>query len=306
MSQNRAAGLAVVILVMWLTSCGSGSANNAAASSVDERATTSVTSSAVTTESRANSTTSATLSTSVTTATPFTTATTTNGPTSADSPTSSTTVAPETVAPSTAPQPSATLPAIDVVPEFSASISEIDDATAARLTHSWREGCPVPLEALRLVSVTHWNYAGSATTGELIVHADVAADIVTVFDTLYGARFPIERMELVDAYGGDDDRSMAANNTSAFNCREVAWKPGVWSNHALGTAIDVNPLVNPYVSTSRVLPPEGAAFADRSIETLGGLYPGDVATAAFTDIGWGWGGTWSTAKDWQHFSVSGR
>lgn len=153
--------------------------------------------------------------------------------------------------------------------------------------------------------MTHWNFTGSATTGELVVHADFAPEIVEVFASLYEARFPIERMELVDRYEGDDDRSMAANNTSAFNCREVAWKPGVWSNHALGTAIDVNPLVNPYVSTSRVLPPEGAAFADRSVEALGGLYPGDAATAAFDDIGWIWGGTWSSAKDWQHFSASG-
>ena len=147
---------------------------------------------------------------------------------------------------------------------------------------------------------------GTATTGELVVHADFASDIVDVFRRLYEARFPIERMELVDVYEGDDDLSMAANNTSAFNCREIAWKPGVWSNHALGAAIDINPLVNPYVSNSRILPPEGAVFADRSVEALGGIYPGDVVTQAFADIGWGWGGNWSSAKDWQHFSASGR
>ena len=161
------------------------------------------------------------------------------------------------------------------------------------------------LADLRLVTVSHWSYLGDSTTGELVVHADSAAGIVDVFSKLYDAGFPIERMELVDVYDGDDDKSMAANNTSAFNCREVAWKPGVWSNHAFGTAIDVNPLVNPYVSTTRVLPPEGARFADRSVPTLGGLYPGDVATAAFADIGWIWGGTWASAKDWQHFSLSG-
>ena len=173
------------------------------------------------------------------------------------------------------------------------------------MTHSWREGCPVGLDALRLLTLSHWNYDGGVSTGELVVHVDFAEGMVDVFASLYDANFPIQRMELVDRFSGDDDLSMAANNTSAFNCREVAWKPGVWSNHALGTAIDINPLVNPYVSNSRVLPPEGAQFADRSSETLGGIYPGDVATTAMSQLGWIWGGTWSPAKDYQHFSASG-
>ncbi len=138
------------------------------------------------------------------------------------------------------------------------------------------------------------------------MRADVADSMVNVFRHLYAVRFPIERMELVDTYAGDDDRSMAANNTSAFNCREVAWRPGVWSNHALGTAIDVNPLVNPYVSGTQVLPPEGQVFADRSVEALGGIYPGSEVVTAFSNVGWTWGGTWTSAKDWQHFSLSGR
>lgn len=188
---------------------------------------------------------------------------------------------------------------------FTARIETITDSNADRLVHSWRAGCPVGLEELRLLTLSHWNFEGDAATGELVVAAGAAEDIVGVFEALFDAHFPIERMQLIDVYAGDDDLSMAANNTSAFNCREVAWKPGVWSNHAFGTAIDVNPLVNPYVSASRVLPPEGAAFADRTSPTLGGLYPGDVATAAFADIGWIWGGTWSPAKDWQHFSASG-
>jgi len=155
------------------------------------------------------------------------------------------------------------------------------------------------------VTLSHWNYAGQHSTGELVVRTDFAPSIVQVFGELYAVGFPIERMELVDAYQGDDNLSMAANNTSAFNCREVAWKPGVWSNHAFGTAIDINPLVNPYVSDSQILPPEGAAFADRSVKTLGGIYPDGPVIPAFLDIGWLWGGNWSSAKDWQHFSASG-
>ena len=189
--------------------------------------------------------------------------------------------------------------------EFSSRILEIDDTIAARMSASWRPGCPVELADLRLLELAHWNFDDRVSVGELVVHADHAEDLVSVFATLFEIRFPIERMELVDVYDGDDDRSMAANNTSAFNCREVAWKPGVWSNHAFGSAIDINPLINPYVAGPNIFPPEGEPFADRSVRATGGLYPGDAAVQAFYDIGWGWGGTWSGAKDWQHFSASG-
>ncbi|MFT7475212.1 MAG: hypothetical protein ACI81L_002149 [Verrucomicrobiales bacterium] len=220
-----------------------------------------------------------------------------------------TTTATSTSAPATTStasvEPSATLPSTVDVPGFASSISPITDEIAARLTHSWREGCPVGLEDLRLLTISHWNYDDRASTGELVVREDFAEEIVGVFHTLFQSRFPIERMEIVDAYQGDDDLSMSANNTSAFNCREVAWKPGVWSNHAFGTAIDINPLVNPYVSNTQVLPREGSAFSDRSVETLGGIYPGDAVTEAMANIGWIWGGTWSSAKDWQHFSAGG-
>ncbi len=161
------------------------------------------------------------------------------------------------------------------------------------------------LGELRYVTVRHWNYAGQSTMGELVVRADYAQSMVNVFEHLYRTRFPIERMELVDEYAGDDDRSMAANNTSAFNCREVAWKPGTWSNHAFGTAIDINPLVNPYVSATRILPPGGEPFADRSVKTLGGIYLDGEVARAFANVGWFWGGVWSSAKDYQHFSANG-
>lgn len=191
-------------------------------------------------------------------------------------------------------------------PTFSATVSEIDDTIAARMTSSWREGCPVGLDGLRHLELAHWDYDGRVAIGELVVAASVADDIVTVFAALFEAGFPIERMELVDVFDSDDDLSMAANNTSAFNCREVAWRPGVWSNHALGLAIDINPLVNPYVSSTRLLPPEGAAFTDRSLGVRGMILADDPVVRAFADIGWGWGGYWQSAKDYQHFSATGR
>lgn len=153
--------------------------------------------------------------------------------------------------------------------------------------------------------MTHWNYTGAPVQGELVIHADNVQDMIVVFTALYNAFFPIERMELVDNFEGDDNLSMAANNTSAFNCREVASNPGVWSNHAFGKAIDINPLVNPYLRGDMVLPPGGAPFIDRSVEALGGIYEGGPVVAVFDSLGWGWGGRWNSVLDWQHFSESG-
>jgi poly-gamma-glutamate synthesis protein (capsule biosynthesis protein) len=191
------------------------------------------------------------------------------------------------------------------VPRYDAAIGVIDDAVRARVTGSWRPGCPVGPEDLRLVTLDHWGYDGQEHTGELVVHTDHAESIVRVFAALYDARFPIERMELVDVFGGDDAASTRANNTAAFNCRFVVGRPGVWSEHASGRAIDVNPLVNPYTLDPNIGQPELARYLDRAQDVVGMIQPGDAAVSAFAAEGWTWGGTWSS-PDYQHFSVTGR
>jgi len=188
---------------------------------------------------------------------------------------------------------------------FEGEIAAIDDAIGARMSASWRPGCPVGLDELRLLRVTHHDFAGGVSAGELVVHRDVAIDILAVFAALFGAGYPIERIELVDVYGGDDDLSMAANNTSAFNCRFIAGTRR-WSENASGAAIDLNPLINPYVRGSQVDPPDGAAYADRSGDHPALIRPGGPVTEAFAAIGWEWGGTWASAQDYQHFSLTGR
>ncbi|RMG16018.1 MAG: M15 family peptidase [Deltaproteobacteria bacterium] len=169
---------------------------------------------------------------------------------------------------------------------------------------SWQEGCPVPLEALRLVRVTHFDFEGQVSQGELVVAAAVADEVVQIFERLYALRFPIARMERIERYGGDDDASMAANNSSAFNCRRVAGSRS-WSEHAYGTAIDLNPVQNPYVTARGVFPPAGRAYLDRSKPRPGMVVPGTVVEA-FERFGWGWGGRWRRSKDYQHFSKRGR
>ena len=181
----------------------------------------------------------------------------------------------------------------------------IDGAPRERMTSSWRPGCPVALDDLRLLTLTHWGFDRKVHRGELVVHEDQARTIRRVFRVLFEARFPIERMRLVDVYGADDDRSMAANNTSAFNCRTVEGSSS-WSEHAYGRAIDINPVQNPAVQDGRVSPPAGSRYLDRSRRVKGLIRANDVVVRTFAEIGWGWGGYWTSLKDYQHFSASGR
>lgn len=189
---------------------------------------------------------------------------------------------------------------------FQSTSSEIDAAIAARMIASWRPGCPVALSRLRLLTVTHWGLDGSVRQGELVVAAQHADAIRAVLGRLFEARFPIAQMRLVDEFGGDDDRSMAANNTSAFNCRRATGSRS-WSEHAYGRAVDVNPVQNPFVTAGGdVLPPAGRRFVDRT-SGAPGLITGDgPVVAAFAAVDWKWGGVWSSGRDYQHFSATGR
>jgi hypothetical protein len=214
-------------------------------------------------------------------ATPSTAATSTTAET-----TSTTAAAPSTTSTVTTP-PSAT----------------IETVTAADLPASWRPGCPVAPEQLRRITVTHVGFDGADHRGVLIVHADWADELVGVFATLHAAGFPIERMEPIDAYGGSDDASTAANNTSAFNCRAVTGGTG-WSRHAFGRAIDINPVQNPYVTASGlVLPPGSESYAADRTPRPGVIVEGDAVVTAFDAIGWRWGGRWADPVDHQHFDT---
>jgi hypothetical protein len=165
---------------------------------------------------------------------------------------------------------------------------------------SYEAGCPVGLDDLRLLEMPHWDFAGEIAQGEMVVAASVAADVLAAFEDIYNALFPIERMELVDHYSADDDLSMAANNTSAFNCRLITGGSS-WSRHSYGDAIDINPVQNPYVKNATVLPPAGSAYLDRGDVRPGMIVEGDAVVGAFDAIGWTWGGRWTSLKDYQHF-----
>ncbi|MEV8635218.1 M15 family metallopeptidase [Streptosporangium sp. NPDC051023] len=196
-----------------------------------------------------------------------------------------------------APSPTRTEP-----PKFSAKVSRV---TRDQVRYSWRPGCPVPLDGLRMITMTYWGFDHKPHTGKLVVNKDATDAIITVFGRLYGWRWPIYKMEPVDAYKGDDYDSIDADNTSAFNCRSATGSSH-WSQHAYGRAVDVNPRENPYLSADGTVAHKNALkFAKRPVDAPGVINPGDRVVKAFQRVGWEWGGYWTGIKDYQHFSEAG-
>ena len=160
----------------------------------------------------------------------------------------------------------------------------------------------ISLDSLSYVHVLHVDFNGNTQTGELICNTAIAQDLVDIFKSLYEAKYPIDKIRLIDEYGADDDMSMAADNTSCFNYRLVKGSSKL-SNHGLGRAIDLNPLYNPcvYLKSGEIAPPSGAAYADRSADFPYKIDTNDLAYKLFTQHGFTWGGSWNSLKDYQHF-----
>jgi len=183
---------------------------------------------------------------------------------------------------------------------FTSSIGAVPADVAAR--SSWSSECPVALEDLRYLEMTFWGFDGNAYLGEMMVHADHAHDVVTVFSALYDARFPIEEMRIYSREEIFAPPTGDLNNTSSFECRPVAGVSGTWSQHAYGRAIDINPFQNPYLRGTALEPALSGSYLDRSNRREGMIRRGDVVVTAFAGIGWGWGGNWTALTDLHHFS----
>ncbi len=204
-----------------------------------------------------------------------------------------------------------------------------------RRSGSYKDGCPVSPEQLRLLTIPHWNFHKKIQIGVLVVQASVAEEALDIFQDLRRASFPIEKMRLIDEYEADDEASMRDNNTSAFNCRPITGTTGTFSKHSYGTAIDINPVQNPYLKIKnaaelswdvderqlphqltlfcqrlpdrcQILPAEGVRYLKRDRQA-GVIVRGDAVHRAFSRRGWTWGGDWPSSRgtglrtDYQHF-----
>ena len=167
------------------------------------------------------------------------------------------------------------------------------------------ENSDISYEELRYVHILHYDFDGKLAEGELICNAAIAQDLVEIFHELYRNEYRIEKIKLIDEYDGDDNLSMADNNTSCFNYRNVPGSTSL-SKHALGRAVDVNPLYNPYITynedgSENILPENATNYADRSKKFPYKIDEDDLCYKLFTEHGFVWGGNWNSCKDYQHF-----
>jgi hypothetical protein len=169
---------------------------------------------------------------------------------------------------------------------------------------SWQPGCPVAAEDLAWLRLAFWGFDDQRHTGELLVHEDVARDVVSVFESLYEARFPMEELNIVTREELDAAPTGDGNETTAFACRPTRGGT-TYSQHAYGLAIDVNSFQNPYVDGELVLPELASAYLDRERSLPGMIEEEGPVVRAFASIGWEWGGNWESVKDYQHFSQNG-
>jgi poly-gamma-glutamate synthesis protein (capsule biosynthesis protein) len=187
---------------------------------------------------------------------------------------------------------------------FGSEISAIPASVRARMDGiSWRGDdprCP-RWDALAYLRVDHATFEGGVGQGELVVAAAIATRTCGLFRALYQLGFPIRQIRLVDDFAASDDASMSADNSSAFNFRVIAGTE-LLSQHALGRAIDINPVENPWRRPDRLLPVEGAAFADRTRVRPGMFVRPSPALARIDELGFEWGGDWRHAFDDHHFA----
>lgn len=196
---------------------------------------------------------------------------------------------------------------------MSYSIHPISPALEAsmRKTGVWKEACPVPLHRLREVHAPHITFDGTTEIGRMVVLEAVAPHLGRILETLYEQKFPIARMIPIDAYKGEDDASLADNNSSAFNYRPIANSSTV-SVHSYGVAIDINPEQNPYVGNPfrndakgcaavEVWPEKGVPYLNRCRYQAGMVEP---IVDVFHHHGFReWGGGWPMPLDYHHFQI---
>ena len=184
-------------------------------------------------------------------------------------------------------------------------VSEIPDDIFEKMQgKSYKADCTVPREDLRYVHVLHMGFDGETKEGELVVNKAIADDVCDIFEKLYEADYPIEKIRLIDEYDADDEASMSDNNSSAFNFRFISHTTKI-SKHGLGMAVDINTLYNPYVKTvdgkRSVEPANASDYVDRSADFPYKIDHDDLCYRLFKEHGFSWGGDWQHSKDYQHF-----
>ena len=180
--------------------------------------------------------------------------------------------------------------------------SVITDAVLRRITgRSYKDDAGIKND-LRYLRILHYDFYGNVKVGELICNEAISSDLLYIFHRLYEAKYPIEKVVLVDEYDADDEASCSDNNSSCFNYRLMTGGGGL-SRHARGLAVDINPLYNPYISLNdgTCVPANGSDYTDRALDFPHKIDENDLCYQLFTEAGFTWGGAWEITPDYMHF-----
>jgi len=181
-----------------------------------------------------------------------------------------------------------------------------DDIFEKMQGKSYKENCTVPREELRYLHILHVGFDNNTHEGELIVNKRIAEDVIDIFKELYKAGYQIEKVRLIDEYNAQDELSMRDNNSSAFNFRYISYSTTL-SKHAMGLAVDINTLYNPYIKQVdgrlNIEPANAVQYVDRNRQFPHKIDHDDLCYKLFTKYGFEWGGDWEDSKDYQHFEI---
>lgn len=181
-----------------------------------------------------------------------------------------------------------------------------DDIFEKMQGKSYKENCTVPREELRYLHILHVGFDNNTHEGELIVNKRIAEDVLDIFKELYKAGYQIEKVRLIDEYNAQDELSMRDNNSSAFNFRYISYSTTL-SKHAMGLAVDINTLYNPYIKQVdgrlNIEPANAVQYVDRNRQFPHKIDHDDLCYKLFTKYGFEWGGDWEDSKDYQHFEI---
>lgn len=181
-----------------------------------------------------------------------------------------------------------------------------DDIFEKMQGKSYKENCTVPREELRYLHILHVGFDNNTHEGELIVNKRIAEDVLDIFKELYKAGYQIEKVRLIDEYNAEDELSMRDNNSSAFNFRYISYSTTL-SKHAMGLAVDINTLYNPYIKQVdgrlNIEPANAVNYVDRNRAFPHKIDHDDLCYKLFTRYGFEWGGDWEDSKDYQHFEI---
>ena len=162
------------------------------------------------------------------------------------------------------------------------------------------EGTAAPrkvLDGLCLTDVFYCGFDSRRHKGQIVVHRSLVAELQGLFALMEQQRFPVAGVVPIVCFGWSDEASMGADNSSAFNYRFIAGTARL-SLHALGQAVDINPMENPVIYPDGRIAPAGAVWRPGKPGTFTKDHP---VVLAFRDKGWRWGGDFPHIRDYQHF-----